>query len=294
MPLDLDNIRHLIQQSGFPLELQIAEEFAAAGFDIKPSYMFFDVTRGKDTEVDLFAVRHEQLSSTKGNEAIAVLEIAVECKDHSLPYVLFGMKHSRHVDPGFIDYDCFYCHIETSRDNGMPNKYAVPMFDSNHGGWDVKAHHHHFLNEISYYFVTAVEEKGRGNQTSLKLHVPDSLSYATAKLGAFIGNFHRYGIENSAPQTRYMEKMVGIVMRICFLLLVHSKPHYRYTGQGENLVEATHTPIRFNRSYTDNSISYIVDFVSRDQLQTAITAINDSFSLMARHIARWVWAAKGA
>ena len=46
--LTIGKIKELIQKSGFPLELQVAEQFIKAGYEIKPSYLFFDPSRGKD------------------------------------------------------------------------------------------------------------------------------------------------------------------------------------------------------------------------------------------------------
>lgn len=286
-----EQLKKAINNSGFPFELRIAKQFADLGFSIQPSYQFYDASRDKDTEIDLVAIQNIPFKTTNGKKIVANLRIGVECKDNSLPYVCFGLKHENKTEPGVFDADTFYCHLQTSRDKGIRNRFALPLFDSKDRGQGVKNLHHQFAESVRFYSVATIEKKGKGNQSFFKLHLSDTMSSALAKLGAFVGQFYEPPNSKVWDDGHHIEEAVGAsVVSICFVALIHSGSHFRYMLGDSQPKEAYHTSVFRNRSYADSSISYIVDFIKEDKIPDAVKKIQNSFELMCKQAMPYILA----
>jgi hypothetical protein len=288
--IDKLELNDAILKSGFPFQLSIANKLIDFGFKVQPSYQFFDISRGRDVELDIVAIYQQEFKTTNGEKILGILRIGIECKDNSLPFVCFGLKHSEENIQGFLDNDSFYCHLVTTKDKGMPNKFAIPIFEQNHSKLKAKKYHHQFDESLRFHFATAIEKKGKNSQKFLKLHIPDNLNYTLGKLGAFIGNFHGYG-SSAGLSNSLLEEAYGLpVIDICFLALVHSGNHFQYILGDTEPKESYHTSVFLNRSYINWSVNYIVDFVAEETLLKATQKIISSFEIMIKQIAPYILA----
>jgi len=283
----------LIQQSGFPLELRITKTLVRLGYEVSPSHLFYDRSRDKDTELDIVATRNKTFTTQSGKSIVGILRIGIECKSNTLPYVCLGLPHSTSVDPGIVDGDGLACHFLTSRDDGFRNRFAFPLFGSDGDvGFLPKQNHHHFAGDVRFHFLGGVDPKGKAE---FKFHETDALGLAQSKLGAFVGNFHRYGEKPEFVLDRTSEQMgvmKGPVVVACFTLLVHSGIHYRFTLDNSELVDHNHTPIFLNRTYLDQSINYVVDLVQEDHLPAALRIVSESFDWIVGRLSPWLFASK--
>lgn len=77
-----DKIIEWLNSTGFPLEMEAASAFRAAGFDVRQSAVFPDSQSDKGREVDVLA---------QDPDLIGIIEISfvVECKSSSNPWVVF-------------------------------------------------------------------------------------------------------------------------------------------------------------------------------------------------------------
>jgi hypothetical protein len=290
-----DDVAKLISDSGYPLELQVAKQLVDMGFKVQPSQQFFDVSRGKDVELDVVAHLHRSWQTKRGNTVRGVLRLGIECKDTSMPYVCFGLPHSVAPAPGVFDGDAFSCHVVTSRDDGLPNRSAIPLFDSDYGGAGLKSKHCHFSGSHRFHAITGVEEKG-DKARPFKLHTPDKLMNVKSKLGAFVGDFHGYGSARPLVHGSRMVEDMGVekgpMITVCFTMLLHAGPHFRYTLDGGVPEPAAHTPVFLSRSYAEQSISYVVDLVQYDYFDASLARLIDTFAAMVEYLTPWVFAAQ--
>lgn len=290
MSIDKQKVIQAINDSGFPLELKVAQIFKERGYSIQPSKIIHDKEKEKDYEVDLIA-SNKQVIEHSGKKLLTIAQIAVECKDYHLPYVFMGVDNIKSPEKGFFDPDSYYCHIESSRDGKLPNKFALTIFDSEYGGQELKKNHHHFTDELYFHSATALEEKGKGDNKYYKLHTPNIILHPVSKLGGFVGDFHGYGKSSDMKYNEMMEEVNKMpVLRICFLMYVHTSDQFQYDHNRQELKSSNHTPVRFNRSYCNESINYIIDFVNLNKLNDAINTIDSSFSKMSSYLLKWIYA----
>ena len=78
--ISIDQLKKAIDDSGFPFELTIAKEMMELGYEIKPSFKFFDPMRKKDSEIDLVASKYQVMETNTGKQIVVMLQIAIECK----------------------------------------------------------------------------------------------------------------------------------------------------------------------------------------------------------------------
>jgi len=276
------DIKKLIDGSGYPFELRVTQKFFDRGYNVKPSYRFLDESREKDVELDLVASKNEYVETVSGKKAYTMLRIGIECKDNSLPFVLFGSETRRAPQPEYIDDDTFYCQISTSRDKGFLNRFSIPIFGNNDSYGEVKKFHHQFNDLCRYYSVSHVEKKGKESNPFLKLHQSDSLAYATKKLGAFIGEETKFVSGQDGKNTGKLleEAMQAPIILITFTMLAHTVPHFRYCNGHNSPEKSNFSSVFMNRSYDGKHLSYVVDFVSENALDEAINKIESSFNKM--------------
>src|SRR5450759_598702 len=86
----ITDLRKLIKDSGYPFELSVAETLMTQGYNVRLSHQFFNPLRQQDSELDILATREFEYESRRLGHVRCILELAIECKDNSLPYVLFG------------------------------------------------------------------------------------------------------------------------------------------------------------------------------------------------------------
>ena len=290
MEVNKEKVIDAIKKSGFPLELEVAKVFKNSGYSIQPSKIVHDKEKDRDYEIDLIASKNEEIT-WDGKKMLIITQIAVECKDYNLPFVFMGIDNIQSPQKGFFDPDSYYCHLESSRDGNLPNKYALAIFDTEHGGQDLKEKHHHFKNDIYFHSATALDKKGQKKNPYYKLHTPNVITHPVSKLGSFVGDFHGYG---KSPDMRYNEMLEEVtkmpVLRVCFLVYIHTSNQFRYNHKNEDLVPSLHTPVRFNRSYCNESINYIVDFIQKDGLKDSIKTIEKTSSLIGSYLPKWIFA----
>jgi len=287
MKVTREDVKRLVAESGFPFELKAAKHLADLGFIVHPSYQFYDASRGKDTELDVVAFLNQKWKTKSGKTLQGILEVAIECKDNSLPYVCLGLPRPPDPAPGILDGDSGYCQIATSRDDGLANKFALVLFDSEHGGKDVKLRHHYFVGDTRFYFLAGVEMKGSRGKEFLQLHTPETISYAKTKLGAFVGNFHGYGANRPPFLTRSVEEIgleKGPMILVCFTVLLHSGVHYRCTPENPEPIETMHTPVFLGRTYLGTNLNYVVDLVQYRGFGEAVGRITNSFHCIVEHL----------
>jgi len=77
-----EKIIEWLKTTGFPLEMEAASAFRAAGFDVRQSATFPDPQSDKGREIDVLA---------QDPDIIGVIEISfvIECKSSSKPWVVF-------------------------------------------------------------------------------------------------------------------------------------------------------------------------------------------------------------
>src|SRR5438046_2357266 len=74
-------LEELVEASGFPFELAVAQEFRRIGFEIYPSHRFLNRGREREAELDLLAIQRHKLETKSGRKVEGTLRIAVESKD---------------------------------------------------------------------------------------------------------------------------------------------------------------------------------------------------------------------
>lgn len=278
-PKELDQ---LILESGYPFELKVATALLSKGYDVKPSHQFFHRLRQQEAELDILATREVEYSTTSAGRVRCVLELAIECKDNSLPYVLFGFPSPAPPAPGILDGDSAYSKIR-STDDKFPNFLAfVSLGDSRvPASASIKASHHQFNTPHRFYQASAVEvQNGK-----LKLHVSDRLRKALNGLAGYIVAVQ----DNWTEGKKALESGMSYdpTIWISFLALVHSGQHFRYIGPG-SLAEAAHTTL-FTSFHSDtSSVPYALDFISYNDLPAALLRIESSFDLLAKHLVRYL------
>lgn len=271
----------LIQQSGFPFELQVARELQALGLGIAPSYRFFDHERGKGTEIDVLATERTRLATKRGVDVTVMLRLAVECKDNGLPFVCLGLRHEPLADPDHVDPDSMYLHINTTRDR-TPNWFSIPALDAS-TRVDVRAAHHQLQSATRFYAMTGLEECGKAKDAVLRVSTPEKLRYALDKLGAFAAHFHQSW--PTGNDLRGVETLAGgPVLSILFLMLVHSGDQYRYVADGGDPTKADSTTVLLNAAHAEQSVAYAVDVVQRGALAAAIAGVRKSVDVVARRV----------
>jgi hypothetical protein len=75
------NVREWLETQGFPLEMQTAAAFRAAGFEVRQSTFYIDPETGKSRETDVVALHPDDLG-------ILNIRFIVECKAGKKPWVL--------------------------------------------------------------------------------------------------------------------------------------------------------------------------------------------------------------
>jgi len=276
----LEELEKLVHVSGFPLELDVARELREAGFEIYPSRRFFNRFKQRDSEIDLFAVRRHLRQTKSGKKVEGVLRVALECKSNSLPYVLFGLENSVLPDSSVVDRDSFYCHVQTTRDSGIGNRFAWVSLDEemSRSGWS-KARHHQLATPERFYAATAVEITGK----SYKLHLTANLADSLTKLGAFADHltdsWSKAGANREALESRGFPSIL-----ITFFLFVHAGHHFRWSIDRKSLCEAEQTTVLLNHSASDAEVSYSVDFVKRSSLAAALSTLDVTFQELLAHL----------
>ena len=92
-----DRIHEWLESQGYPLEMQVAREFARNGFRVLQSDYYDDFESGDSREIDVVA--HMQ---TMIGELLVRVEFVIECKaSRDKPWVLFT-QHRSFADPARV------------------------------------------------------------------------------------------------------------------------------------------------------------------------------------------------
>jgi len=267
----------LVQSSGYPFELNVAAILQTRGYDVKLSHHFFNPLRQQDSELDILATRQiECVRKNSGNRIRCILELAIECKDNSLPYVLFGFPSPKDPPNGILDTDCYY--IKTrSTDDDIPNKLCYVALGDSRIPSSTKPSLHQFADTFRYHQATAVEIE----KEKLKLHASDRLR---TSLGGLVG-YLEYIQDTWQKGKKALESGMSYdpTIWINFFLLIHNGDHFRYTNE-KKLEAATHTTL-FTSFHSDAvSVPLAIDFVKYDDLQSALNKIELSFDVLYKHL----------
>lgn len=273
-----EEVLKAIENSGYPFELTVAKQFLDFGFEIQPGSRFFDRNRQKDVEIDLRAMLKRSYQTTKGNTVTVVLQLMVECKDNSLPFVFFGLDYAPEKEEGMMDPDWPFVHVNTTRDKRQPNRHGMVCFLNDKKNNSFKKDHHHFASGPRFFRAATMEWKDK----TIKLSETSNLQDALRKLASFIDHFHATWISLAAE--RDIEEMTEGVpyIYVPFLLIVHSGQQFRYSLSDRAITQSTHTPVFQSYHVAGNATNIVVDFVAFDKLQAAVETIDKSLQAMAR------------
>jgi hypothetical protein len=284
-PYSLDEVRRLVERSGYPFELSTARMLLERGYQVKPSLRFLDRDRSRDYEIDIVADKEEYVKLSDGTEVRCLLRLAIECKSSRLPFVLFGLPAPSATPEGVLDPDLYYLHINSSKDHRHPNRYAAVLFLRKQAA--IRSAHHHFNSHPTrFHQATNVEIKNDTpeGRKKAKLHVSDNLSEAVRKLAGFADNQHD-GWQGCLQSGTERVSLHQHQLHVYFFLLVHPGSHYRCVGSASDIVQATHTPVFTRFDFRTGSVALVVDFVGLEQLALALDSIEGSFRAITDHCA---------
>lgn len=282
------DIERLVRESGFPFELQVAASLQALGFAVHLSHQYFDEKRQRPAEVDVLATRESRVETSNAGPVRVILELAVECKDNSLPYVLFGFPQPAAKAAGILDGDVYYSRVRSTQDK-FPNFFAVLSLGDERlpGSEDIKASHHHFAGSHRFHQVTSIEKvKDNSGGFFLKLHASDRFREALHGLAGYVHYVNDALFKASAVFGRQGYPHDPTIW-LTFLLLVHSGDHYRFTTE-DGLVASSHTPLLTSLNFEGLSQPYAVDFVRFEDLAAAINTIDSTFQLVSDHLVKYL------
>ncbi len=273
-----DEIELLVSRSGYPFELSVGRALIARGYQVNPSFRYFDRDRSRDYEIDIVANKAKDVRLSNGSVVRCLLRLVIECKSSRLPYVLFGLPAPELASPGTLDPDQFYLHINSSKDAGHPNRYASVLFLRRR---DVVRNSHHYFNSgpARYHHSAVVEVKGEGVEArkKAKLNVSDNVSEAIRKLAGFADNQHD-NWQQILGDAAFAHRLQGKPqISVYFFLLVHPGNHYRWTDASTGLEQAAHTPVFYSFSLRVGPVSLVVDVAGLDNISTALSCIEASY-----------------
>jgi hypothetical protein len=271
--LTIDKLKDLIHQSGFPFELKIAKKLSQLGFQIEVSHRFYDKAREKEGEIDIIARWKTILNTDDERTVSCVLDLVVECKNNSLPFICFGLDYNVKREPENIDNDAWYCKIRTSRDKGAPNIVSPFLFS---GKDDIKSKHHQFIGQKRYFSLTSIERKDR----TFKLHLPDELQRSISKLSAYIQSTD-ISWRTLSKDRELMEGKHLAFISVTFLTLIHSGKHYRFSIEDNMPEEAKITSVFLNNENSEGQVRFILDMVNEDALDDYIKQLKETFIAVA-------------
>lgn len=272
-----EEIERMVRRSGYPFELSVGRVLLERGYQVRPSFRFFDRDRDRDYEIDIVADKVEDVSLTDGSKVECHLRVAIECKSSRFPYVIFGLPEPEAVPLGILDPDFSYLHINSSKDHRHPNRYAAVLFLREQG--KIRAEHHYFTaNSLRFHHSAVIEVKGDGLEArkKAKLNISDNVSEAIRKLAGFAGNQHDtwQGILSDGGEGLLRGKPH---LYVYFFLLVHPGHHYRWTDESVGLKQADHTPVFYAFSFRSGAVSLVVDFAGLESLSSTLSAIEVSY-----------------
>jgi hypothetical protein len=272
----------LLQQSGYPFELSVAETLQARGFEVQLSQHYYNPFKQKDSEIDILATYRTTASSKTKPKINLHLELAIECKDNSLPFVLFGFEPPPRPASGFLDMDTRYVKIR-STDDDFPNYLAMVAFgDSKQTPpKDIKSSIHQFDGQFRFHHAACVEVDG---SNKFKLHESDKLRSA---LNGIIG-CSEYMQDTWMKHKKVLDNLShDPTLWITFFLLVHKGKHFRYTNK--NKLEAATQTTLFTSAHSDDNFAFIaIDFVEYSGLSAAINKIATSYNHLKAHLAPYL------
>lgn len=269
-----------IKDSGYPFELQVASELLAKGYEVRPTHRFFSASRQKDLELDILAIKRTRLERSTGPVEVT-LQLAIECKDNTFPYVLFGLPHHSDPLPGSLDPDGLYCHVQSTDDTGVPSQLSVVAFAPGEAT-NPKAAHHQFCTFERFHLAAAAEP----DRDRLKLNVSERLRTALSTLGEFLEASQQSwfsGIRFVKSQLYYNPMLV-----LTFPLLLHAGSHLRVAAPAADPIESTHTSVFTSLQGPTLQRTYVVDFVAFSGLSPALATIEASHEALARHLVRYL------
>lgn len=280
-PTELDA---LIQESGFPFELEVAQAFASRGYDVELSHQFLHPAREQPSEIDVLARREFRVETARAGLIRYTLELVVECKDNGFPYVLFGLPQPRVHSPNTLDGDCFYCNVRTT-DDDLPQKFRlVALGDSRvKSSAGLKASHHQFNTAHRFRQVSAVEVKNG----KLAFNVSERLRTSLHGLAGYLVSVNEQWKQFVSLLKKGNGPPYDPSLWISFLLLVHRGVHYRYTGPA-SLSPSSHTSLFTSLHDKGLSVPYVVDFVQFHGLDAALTMIEATFQKQAEHLSSYL------
>lgn len=282
-------VARLVDESGYPFELQVATRLQELGFRVHLSHQFFDTVRERPAEVDVLATREYDCDTSHAGRVKCVFELAIECKDNSLPYVLFGFPAPPPPDRTFLDGDVYYTKVRSTQDK-FPNYFSlVSLGESGVPSTEnLKAAHHFFAGSHRFHQAASIErtKEGQAPPGRLKLHVAERFRDSLHGLAGYV-----HFVQETLFKAKSAFDRAGYshdpTLWLTYLLLVHRGKHYRYLGSG-SLREVPHTTLLTSVSVAGTSSPYAVDFVQFSGLADAVATIEATFHLVSKNLVRYV------
>ena len=276
-------VDQLISQSGFPFEIEVANVLQKAGFEVRLSEQYFNSRRERAGEIDLVARRTFVDDTSHAGTINRVLELVIECKDNSLPYVLFGFSAPGAPPPGLVDGDYSYNRVRTLQD-ACVNQLSFVAFGDERivGAKTIKDEHHQFAHPFRYHQASSVEmQNGKP-----KLNISDRLRDSLHGLASYI-----HYVQEIIVDTKKRHLLDGMpfdpTVWISFLLLIHRGDHYRHSGDNSTCL-ALHSTLHTSLHEGDISVPYAVDFIKFSSLLETLVEIEKTFQLVSRQVARYL------
>jgi hypothetical protein len=278
-PTTPSDIQRLIQESGYPFELEVALVLQSLGYNVALSHQYFNAQRQRAGEVDILATRSFTDDTDHAGTVHRTLELVIECKDNSFPYVLFGFPSPPSPPPGSLDGDIYYNKFRSTQDKFENYLSLVSLGEDRvKGSKAIKSRHHQFSTGFRFHQAAAVEIQGG----KLKLGVSDRLRDSLHGLAGYV-KFVQSAMFTAAKDLKSTGLSHDPSLWMTFLLLVHRFEHYRYTAPS-NLNPATHTTLFTSLQDEGLSMPYLIDFVTLPGIRAAVSTIESTFEAVSRHL----------
>ena len=132
-----EEILAALRKSGYLMEQEVATEIESLGLHVSTNWAFEDSDEGKSREIDVRAIK--RLAVNEVAKISAFIELIVECKNSTNPFVFIGRPKSA-MDEGYVPPELalpLARHHEYTEPDQRTYRYKDPFF---HLGFD-RVHH---------------------------------------------------------------------------------------------------------------------------------------------------------
>ena len=254
-----DEIVTALKQSGYLMEQEVATQLEALDFHVSTNWAFEDSDEGKSREIDVRAIR--RVAHNEGEKLSAFLELIVECKNNTNPFVFIGRPKN--------EADSLYA----------PQEFVFPIakyqaqqrIDSNRSRMREKdAFFHLGFDKVHYDFAAEgkavqfcrVDRKGK-NWQATHGGLYDSLFFPMAKALTFK--------RREVPSARYPDDWRYFWFFVP--MVVASGDIYYLDSTQDDPVPQAKNFVTFRREIRSGKLkgTFAIDFVCQNQLEHFIS-----------------------